>query len=408
MATQTKAPVSIYKWEGKNKKGVKQKGELQAANEQLVRVFLQKQGVTPTSIALKPKALWESKGTIKTKDIVTFTRQMATMLKAGMSVSRALALIGEGVQKPVRLREMIENVNEDVSAGTAFSEALAEYPVQFDDLYRSLVKAGEEAGVLDDTMDKIATNLEKGETIKKKVKKAMTYPIMVVIAAIIVTAILLIKVIPVFEGFFADFGAELPALTQFVVGLSRSIRTYGIFILIGVGLLIFAFIWFKKRNKNFARRINIISSKLPLLGPIMIVGANARYSRTLSTLFESGVPLVKGIRATGPATGNVMYEEACEIIADEVSEGQQLNFSMQNTGLFEPFSLQMVSIGEESGNLGEMLGKVADYYEEDLDYKIDNLTTMIEPIIIGFLAIVVGTLVIAMYMPIFMLGDVVG
>ncbi len=333
---------------------------------------------------------------------------MTTMLRAGMSVTRALGLIADGIQKPIRLREMIEDIKEDVEGGSSFSEALQNYPVQFNDLYISLVSAGEEAGVLDDTMDKIATNMEKNETIKKKVKKAMTYPAMVIIAAIIVTTILLVKVIPVFESFFADFGAELPALTKAVVGFSRALRDWGFWIPLVLAVLIFFFFWYKKRNRNFQKAVNKFSFKIPILGGILKLGSMARFSRTLSVLFDSGVPLVKGLYATAPATGSVIYEEATNEIAKDVENGAQLNFSMLNSQRFEPFAVQMVAIGEESGNLGDMLGNVADFYEEELDYRIDNLTTMLEPIIIGVLALVVGTLVIAMYMPIFMLGDVVG
>lgn len=407
-ATKAKKQVITYQWAGKDKNGKSKKGEIQAANEQLVRTYLQKQSIIPTRVAEKPKPLYESKGSIKQKNIVSFSRQMTTMLKAGMSVTRALKLIAEGINKPIAMREMVEDLYEHIEGGSSFSEALKSYPVQFNDLYISLVAAGEEAGVLDETMDKIATNLEKSETIKKKVKKAMTYPTMVIIAAVIVTTILLVKVIPVFESFFADFGAELPALTVMVVGVSRALRDWGWMLFVAFVFAIFAFFYFKKRNRKFQQAINRFSNKIPILGKILTLSANARFARTLSVLFESGVPLVGGLRATAPATGSVIYEEAVLKMADDVADGQQLNFAMQDSGLFEPFSVQMVSIGEESGNMGEMLANVASFYEEELDFKIDNLTTMLEPIIIGFLALVVGTLVIAMYMPIFMLGDVVG
>lgn len=407
-ATQTKRQTKTFIWRGKDKNGKIRNSEVPAANEQLVRTYLQKQGITPISVKEKPKPLYEAKGSITTKHIVSFSRQMTTMLRAGMSVTKALGLIADGIQKPIRLREMIEDIKDEVEGGSSFSEALAKYPVQFNDLYISLVTAGEEAGVLDDTMDKIATNMEKSETVKKKVKKAMTYPAMVMIAAIIVTIVLLVKVIPVFEEFFADFGAELPALTKTVVATSRALRDWGFWIPIGFAAFLFLFFWYKKRNRNFQRGVNKFSFKLPILGGILKLGAMARFSRTLSVLFDSGVPLVKGLYATAPATGSVIYEEATLEIAKDVENGAQLNFAMQNTDKFEAFALQMTGIGEESGNLGDMLGNVADYYEEELDYRIDNLTTMIEPLIIGFLALIVGTLVIAMYMPIFMLGDVVG
>lgn len=403
-----KVEAKTYIWRGKDKSGKIRKNEVVALNENLVRTYLQKQGITPISVAEKPKPIMESKGRITAKNIVSFSRQMATMLKAGMSVTKALSLIADGIVKPIRLREMIQDIHSEVESGNSFSVALAKYPVQFNDLYISLVSAGEEAGTLDETMEKIAENLEKSETIKKKVKKAMTYPIMVIIVAVVVTVILLVKVIPMFEGFFSGFGAELPPLTQFVVGISVAIREWGWIIPVILAIAIFAFIGYKKRNRKFQRAVNRFSFKLPILGGILKLGAMARYSRTLSVLFESGVPLVRGLNATAVATGSVIYEEAVNDIAKDVENGSQLNFAMQTTDKFDSFSIQMVGIGEESGNLGEMLANVADFYEEELDYKIDNLTTMIEPLIISFLALVVGTLVIAMYMPIFMMGDVIG
>lgn len=403
-----KVETKTYIWRGKDKSGKIRKNEVVAVNENLVRTYLQKQGITPISVAEKPKALYESKGRITTKHIVSFSRQMATMLKAGMSVTKALSLIADGIVKPIRLREMVQDIHSEVESGNSFSIALGKYPVQFNDLYLSLISAGEEAGTLDDTMDKIAENLEKSETIKKKVKKAMTYPIMVLIVAVVVTVILLVKVIPIFENFFSNFGADLPALTQFVVAISRALREWGWIIPVVLIAVIYGFFWYKKRNRDFQRGVNRFSFKMPILGGILRLGAMARYSRTLSVLFESGVPLVRGLKATSGATGSVIYEEAVLEIAKDVENGAQLNFAMQTTEQFDSFSVQMVGIGEESGNLGEMLGNVANFYEEELDYKIDNLTTMIEPLIISFLALVVGTLVIAMYMPIFMLGDVVG
>ncbi|MGY0398656.1 MAG: type II secretion system F family protein [Ostreibacterium sp.] len=398
---------TTYLWRGKDKTGKARKNEIEALNEQLVRTYLQKQGIVATSVVEKPKPLYEAKGRITTKHIVSFSRQMATMLTAGMSVTKSLNLIAEGIQKPIALREMISDIQEDVEGGSSFSEALSKYPVQFNDLYIALVTAGEDSGVLDGTMNKIATNMEKSEAIKKKVKKAMTYPAMVMLAAVIVTAILLIKVIPVFEGFFSDFGAELPAITKMVVAFSQAVREWGWMILVGFVLVIYLFFWYKKRNRDFQRNVNKFSFKIPILGGILRIGSVARYARTLSVLFESGVPLVQGLYATAPATGSVIYEESTNEIAKDVENGAQLNFAMQNSERFDAFAVQMVGIGEESGNLGDMLGNVASFYEEELDYRIDNLTTMLEPLIISFLAVIVGTLVIAMYMPIFMLGDVV-
>ncbi len=403
-----KTPIKTYVWRGRDKNGKTKKSEIVAVNVQLVRAHLQKQGITPISVTEKAKPLYESKGTIKTVHIVNFSRQMATMLKAGMPVTKSLGLIADGIKKPVRLREMIEDIKEMIEQGNSFSESLAKYPVQFNDLYIALVKAGEDTGVLDDTMDKISTNMEKSEMIKKKVKKAITYPAMVVFAAIVITAVLLIYVIPVFESFFADFGSELPAITKIVVAFSRALRDWGWIIPVIAFIAIYLFFWYKKRHRGFQRRLNKFSFKIPVLGGILRLGSMAGFFRTLEALFESGVPLVKGLYATAPATGSVIYEEATKEIAKDVENGSQLNFAMQTTEQFDAFSVQMVSIGEESGNLGTILGNVASFYEEELDYRIDNLTTMLEPIIMVFLAVVVGILVIAMYLPIFMLGDVVG
>lgn len=408
VTSATKKQTITYIWKGRDKNGKIRKNEINAINEQLVRTYLQKQGITPISVLEKPKPLYESKGKITAKHIVGFSRQMTTMLRAGMSVTKALSLITDGIRKPIRLREMLETIREDIENGSSFSEALSRHPVYFNDLYISLVSSGEEAGVLDDTMDKIATNLEKSETIKKKVKKAITYPTMVIIVAVGVTLVLLWKVVPTFEEFFESFDAELPFLTQQVVSVSRALRDWGFWIPIAIGFAIWLFFWYKKRNRSFQRRVNKFSFKIPVLGKILRIASMARFARTLSVLFESGVPLVKSLEATAPATGSVIYEEATIEINKDVENGAQLNFAMQNTEQFEPFAIQMVGIGEESGNLGDMLGNVAGYYEEELDYRIDNLTQMLEPLIISFIAIIVGTLVIAMYLPIFMLGDVVG
>lgn len=408
MAIGDKPKTKTYIWRGRDKTGQIRKNEVVAINEALVRTYLNKQGIIPISVIEKPKSLFETKGRITPKHIVGFSRQMATMLKAGMSVTQSLSLISEGISKPIRLREMIQNIQSQVESGNSLSVALSHYPVQFNDLYIALLAAGEESGTLDDAMDKVATSLEKSEAIKKKVKKSLTYPAIVIAVAIIVTIILLVKVIPVFEGFFANFGADLPLLTQMVIAVSKELRDWGWMIPVALIVLMIGFFWFKKRNRSFQRKVNRLAFRLPVLGGILKLAALARFSRTLSVLFESGVPLVKGLRTTAAATGSVVYEEALHTIANDVENGAQLNFSMQSSEKFDSFAVQMVAAGEESGNLGEMLDNVANVYEDELDYKIDNITTLIEPMVIAFLALIVGVLVIAMYMPIFMLGDIVG
>lgn len=399
---------STYIWKGRDKNGDIKKNEITAVNEQLVRSYLQKQGITLLSVTEKPKPLYESKGRITQKHIANFSRQMATMLQAGLSVTYSLKLIASGIQKPVRLREIIDALSEDVETGSSFSEALVKHPIQFNELYVALVIAGEEAGKLDGAMDKIASHLEKSEAVKKKVRKAMFYPIIVILVALLVTIGLLWKIVPVFEGFFQDAGQDLPWLTQQVISVSHFVRHWGIFILPAVMIAIWLFFWYKKRHRTLQRRVNRWAFKLPFIGKILRLGATARFARTLSTLSEAGVPLLKGLNATAAATGSVIYEEATYRISQDVENGSQLNFAMQNAGQFEAFAIQMVSVGEETGDLDGMLGNIAHYYEEELNYKLDNLTQLLEPLVIVTIALIVGIVVIAMYLPIFGLGDTFG
>lgn len=402
---EVKKELKTYQWKGKNKQGKDTSGETDAPNEAVLKAFLARQGLVSITVKEKPKPLFESKGKIKSKDIVFFTRQMATMLRAGMPVMRALDLVGQSIEKPIKMREMVFDVHDRIQNGATFAEALSAHPLYFDNLYTSLVAAGEDAGMLETTMDNIGVNLEKGEVTKKKVKKALTYPAIVMVFAVVVTAVLMIKVVPVFAQFFLENGGELPAITQFVVTLSNFFVDKGVYILFLIIAAASCFIYFKRRNKKFQSWVNRASFRLPIIGGILRCGANARFARTMSTLFNAGVPLMKGLEATAPATGSVMYEEAVYEIRDDVQNGQQMSFAMKNTGLFPTIAVQMTAIGEESGNLGEMLGRVASFYEEELDWRIDNLTAMIEPMIMAFLAIVVGGLLIAMYMPIFNLGQ---
>lgn len=405
MAAEKKEMIA-FQWKGKNKQGKEISGEMEAPNEAVLKAYLARQGLASVTVKVKPKPLFgENKGKIKSKDIVFFTRQMATMLRAGMPVMRSLQLVGESIEKPKRMQEMIFDIHASIENGATFAEALKKYPIYFDDLYTSLVAAGEEAGMLEQTMDDIALNLEKSEATKKKVKKALTYPAIVMVFAIVVTAVLMIKVVPVFATFFESNGAQLPAPTQLVVNISNFMLDKGVFLIIAIVFFISSIIFVKKRNKAFADKLNRLAFKLPMIGGIIRCGANARFARTMSTLFNAGVSLMKGLAATAPATGNPIYENAIYDIRDDVQNGQQMSFAMKNTGLFPAIAVQMTAIGEESGNLGEMLGRVGLFYEEELDWRIDNLTQMIEPMIMAFLAIVVGGLMIAMYMPIFSMGS---
>ena len=400
-----KKNLKTYTWKGKNKQGREISGETDVANDAILKAFLAKQGLTSVVVKEKPKPLIESKGKIRSKDILFFTRQMATMLRAGMPVLRALDLVGQSIEKPLRMREMVFDVHDRIQNGATFAEALSAHPLYFNDLYTSLVAAGEDAGMLESTMDNIAINLEKTEATKKKVKKALTYPAIVMLFAVVVTAILMVKVVPVFAEFFLSNGGELPAITQFIVSVSNFMVQKGFYLLVIVVAIIGIFFYYRKRNKSLQEKVNRLSFKLPIIGGILRCGANARFARTMSTLFDAGVPLMRALNATAPATGSVMYEEAVYNIRDDVQNGQQMSFAMKNTGLFPTIAVQMTAIGEESGNLGEMLGRVAKFYEEELDWRIDNLTAMIEPAIMAFLAIVVGGLLVAMYMPIFTLGQ---
>lgn len=405
MAVEKKEMIA-FQWKGKNKQGKDISGEMEAPNEAVLKAYLARQGLSSVTVKVKPKPLLgESKGKIKSKDIVFFTRQMATMLRAGMPVMRSLQLVGESIEKPKRMQEMIFDIHLAIENGATFAEALKKYPLYFDNLYTSLVAAGEEAGMLEQTMDDIAVNMEKSEATKKKVKKALTYPAIVLVFAIVVTAVLMIKVVPVFATFFESNGGTLPAPTQMVVNISNFMIDKGIFIFMAFVAFVSLIIFFKKRNRNFANRLNRLGFKLPMIGGILRCGANARFARTMSTLFNAGVSLMKGLTATAPATGSIVFEEAVYEIRDDVQNGQQMSFAMKNTGLFPTIAVQMTAIGEESGNLGEMLGRVGAFYEEELDWRIDNLTQMIEPMIMAFLAVVVGGLMIAMYLPIFTMGD---
>lgn len=402
----SKRDMKTYRWTAKNKKGEQVSGELPAPSDIVLKAYLGKQGLANISVSEKPKPLFgENKGRIKSKDIVFFTRQMSTMLRAGMPVLRALDLVGQSIEKPKAMQEMVFDVHEKIQNGATFAEALSSHPLHFDSLYVSLVAAGEEAGMLDKTMDDIAVNLEKGEAVKKKIKKALQYPAIIMVFAVVVTAVLMVKVVPAFAEFFESNGGQLPALTQMVVKISHFFVNKGIYLLMLIVLSFMTFSYVKRRNKKVQEGTTRILFRAPLIGGILRCGSNARFSRTMSTLFDAGVPLMKGLEATAPATGNIIYEEAVYDIRDDVQNGQQMSFAMKNTGLFPTIAVQMTAIGEESGNLGEMLGRVASFYEEELDWRIDNLTAMIEPMIMAFLAVVVGGLLIAMYLPIFMMGS---
>ena len=398
-----KAP---FLWEGTDRKGKKIKGRAMAADEAAVRVDLRRQGVVPTRIRKQRKSMFAGGGSITTTDIAIFSRQLSTMLGAGIPLVQAFEIVGSGHDNAA-MQKLIMSVKGDVEGGSSLAEALAKEPLYFDDLFVNLVEAGEQAGALETLLDKIATYKEKTEAIKKKVKKALTYPAAVLAVAFIVTTILLIFVIPAFEDLFQGFGADLPTFTRMVIDLSVFVREKGAYLATMVGGAVGAFIYFKKRSRAMRHFLDRLILKTPIIGPIMQKAAIARYARTLSTMFAAGVPLVEALQSVSGATGNIVYQLAVLQMRDEVATGQRLQIAMENTDLFPNMVVQMIAVGEESGSLDDMSSKVADFYEEDVDNAVDNLSSLLEPLIMSILGVLVGGLVVAMYLPIFKMGSVV-
>ena len=394
-----------YVWEGTDKKGKRIKGKMLAASEAAVKADLRRQGVLAKKVR-KEIQLFKSGKKITTEDIALFARQLATMLQAGIPMVQAFDIVGNGHDKP-SMQKLILAIKADIEAGTTLHEALAKHPLYFDDLFVNLVEAGEHAGALETLLDKVATYKEKTEALKKKIKKALFYPTAVLAVAVIVTIILLIFVIPQFESLFKGFGADLPAFTQMVIDLSRFVQDKGWMIGLIAGGAGYAFFYFKKRSRPMRRALDRILLKAPVIGPIMVKAAIARYSRTLATMFAAGVPLVEALTSVAGATGNIVYEEATLRIRDEVSTGMRLQRCMESTGLFPNMVIQMIAVGEESGSLDQMAAKVADFYEADVDAAVDAMSSLLEPLIMAILGVLVGGLVIAMYLPIFKLGAVV-
>jgi type IV pilus assembly protein PilC len=395
-----------FLWEGTDRYGKKVKGKSLANDEATVRADLRRQGVVPTRIRKQRKSMFSGRNKIKSGDIAIFSRQLATMLAAGIPLVQAFEIIGNGHENEA-MQKLILSIKGDVEGGSALAEALAKHPLYFDDLFVNLVEAGEQAGALETLLDKIATYKEKTEAIKKKIKKALTYPAAVLVVAFIVTTILLIFVIPSFEDLFKGFGADLPTFTRMVIDLSAFVRSNGFFLALAIGGSIGTFIYFKKRSRAFRHFLDRMMLKTPVIGPILQKAAIARYSRTLSTMFAAGVPLVEAMESVAGATGNIVYEEAVLKMRDEVATGQRLQQAMENTDLFPNMVIQMIAVGEESGSLDDMSAKVADFYEEEVDNAVDNLSSLLEPMIMAILGVLVGGLVVAMYLPIFKLGAVV-
>ncbi len=404
MAEKALKEPDLFIWTGMDKRGMRVKGQTRGTNPSLIKADLRRQGIKPLKVK-KQSALFSksAKKKIKPKDIAVFFRQLATMMGAGVPLVQAFEIIGRGHDN-AGMRDLLLKIKNEVESGTSLSESLAKHPIYFDDLVINLVNAGEQAGVLETLLDKIATYKEKTEYLKSKIKKAMFYPAAVIVVAVIVTSILLIFVVPQFEQLFSSFGADLPAFTRLVVNLSEFMQQWWWLVFGGLIGTIIGFLQGKKRSRKFARVLDRFVLKIPVVGPIMHKAAVARYARTLSTMFAAGVPLVEALESVAGATGNVVYSDAVLMIRDSVATGQQLQFAMSQTGLFPNMVEQMVAIGEESGALDSMLAKVADFYEQEVDDAVDALSSLLEPLIMSILGILIGGLVVAMYLPIFKLG----
>jgi len=393
-----------FAWEGRDKRGARIKGKSLAPDESALRAELRRQGIAPSRIRKQRDSL--GGGKVDAGDIAVFSRQLATMLAAGIPLVQAFEIVGNGNEK-ASMRKLILDVKADVEGGTSLHEALGKHPLHFDDLYVNLVEAGEQAGALENLLDKIATYKEKTEALKKKVKKALFYPAAVLCVAVIVTVVLLIFVIPQFQQLYKGFGADLPAFTQAVINLSAFVQRDGLYlgaVLVAIG---WSFFYFKKRSRAMREFLDRLILKLPVIGPILNKAAIARYARTLSTMFAAGVPLVEALDSVAGATGNIVYESAVIRMRDEVATGQRLQRAMESTGLFPNMVNQMIAVGEESGSLDEMSGKVATFYEAEVDNAVDAMSSLLEPLIMVILGVLVGGLVIAMYLPIFKLASVV-
>ncbi|MCK0164323.1 type II secretion system F family protein [Marinobacter sp. S6332] len=395
-----------YIWEGKDRKGNKAKGELAGASLALAKAQLRKQGIIPDKVKKKPKPLFGGNKKITPFDIAMLTRQLATMMKAGVPLVQSFDIVADGLENK-GLQELVMSIRNDISSGTSFAGSLRKHPKYFDNLYCNLVDSGEKAGALEQMLDRIALYLEKTELLKKKVKKAMTYPAAIIVVAIIVTAILLVKVVPQFEALFSGFGAELPVFTQMVVRLSDWMQSWWFVVLLGIVGSIYLFKEAKRRSLKFSDIVDKYVLKLPVVGEILDKSAVAKFGRVLSTTFAAGVPLVDALDSVAGATGNAVYRDAIDRIKNDVSSGTQLQASMRQQDVFPVMAVQLTAIGEESGNLDEMLEKVAVHYEAVVDDMVDNLTALMEPMIMAVLGVLVGGLIIAMYLPIFQMGQVV-
>jgi len=403
-----KAPKkNMYVWEGTDRSGKRVKGEMSGQSDSLVKAVLRRQGINPLKCKKKPKPLFgTSEGKIQPKDITVFSRQLATMMSSGVQLVQAFEIIGRGHENPA-MQSLILGIKADVEAGNNLTDALNKRPLQFNALYCNLVEAGEHAGILEAILHKIAVYMEKTEALKSKIKSALFYPTAVIVAAVIVVSILMIFVIPQFSELFSSFGADLPALTQFLIDSSNFFVANWFYIFAVMGGTVFGALEIKKRSIAVQQLLDRLSLKIPVIGEILEKSAIARFARTLETMFAAGTPLVEAMTSVAGACGNIVFYDATMKMKDEISTGTQLQASMRESGLFPNMVVQMVAIGEESGAIDTMLGKVADWYEQEVDDAVEALTSLLEPMIMAFLGVVIGGIVIGMYLPIFKMGSVV-
>lgn len=400
------AQEALYVYKGTNRQGRPVQGEIRGANANVVRAQLRRQGIAATAVRKKPKPLFKRERAVKPADIAQFTRQMATMVKAGVPLVQAFDIVADGTRHE-KLRELVLAIRDDVSAGTGFAQALRKHPRHFDPLYCALIEAGEASGTLEAMLDRLATYKEKNEALKAKIKKALTYPTAVIVVAIVVTAILLVKVVPVFAEVFRGFGADLPAFTLFVLHLSDIARQYWLGVFLALAAAALAFREARLRSPRFADAVDKALLKIPAIGNVIYEAAVARFARTLATTFAAGVPLVDALESVAASSGNAVFRDAVRRVREDVSAGVQLHTALRTTGIFPVLLLQLTAIGEESGALDEMMEKAAEHFEASVDHQVDNLTALLEPFIMSILAVLVGGLVIAMYLPIFNLGQVI-
>lgn len=414
MATTTAArtkPIDsglkVFVWEGKDKRGVVMRGEQLAKSDAILKAELRRQGIQPISVKEKTRPLFGGGGKrVTPRDIAFFSRQIATMMKSGVPMVMALEILAGGQKNP-RFKDMITDIKQNIEGGSSLYEALSRHPLHFDDLYRNLVRAGEKAGVLDTVLDTIATYKERIESLKGKIKKALFYPAIIIAVAILVSAILLIFVVPQFQEVFRSFGADLPAFTLMLIALSEFLQANWLFILVVLIGAIFGFIQVYKRSENFRRLLDRLSLKIPVIGQILHNSAIARFARTTAVTFRAGVPLVEALDSVAGATGNIVYTDAVRRIREDVAVGYSLSTAMRQVNLFPHMVVQMTAIGEEAGALDTMLMKVAEYYEEEVNNAVDALSSMIEPLVMVIIGILVGSMVVGMYLPIFKLAAVV-